>query len=127
MHVTEQMIQKNIFKSFFVFFFVFFHLPFGCPTHNFGPILRGQLHSPMLITAFHLFWMQRLLEPSKQGWIPKTGQVPNRVSTRKLLNQLQRLNPLSHYDWQHLNNKSVLNSSHPNPRQREKINLNVYF
>ena len=41
----------------------FFKLLFDCPTDNFGPLSRGQLTHPMLITEFYRF------QP-KDHWYP---------------------------------------------------------
>ena len=86
----------NIFNNYFVNFFFFFKLLFGCPTANFGPLSRGQPHSPDVNHCVLHFRPEGHREPRNEvgSLSPAERLVGFEPGTFWFL--LQRLNPLGH-------------------------------
>ena len=77
----------------YIGFFFFFKLLFGCPTANFGPLSRGQPHSP---DVNHCVLPEGHRKPRNEvgSQSPAERLVGIEPGTFRFL--LQRLNPLGH-------------------------------
>ena len=67
----------------------FFYLLFGCLTANFGPLKRGSLTHPMLITVCNLYSTRRLLGASQWAWALRPGNLPDRFPFPKKILQME--------------------------------------
>ena len=107
---SEWKLVSAIFYPIFLFFhqmrglqklwkMFFFYLLFGCPTANFGPLSRGQPHSPNVNHCSIHFQPQGHREPrNKVGSLsPAEHLVGFEPRTFRFL--LQHLNPLGHSDF----------------------------
>ena len=82
----------------FMFLFIFFfYLLFGCPTANFGPLSRGQPHSPDVNHCVLHFRPEGHREPRNEvgSLSPAERLVGFEPGTFRFL--LQRLNPLASF------------------------------
>ena len=59
-----------------LYFFLKKILLFGCPTANFGSLLRGQPHSPDVNHCVLHFSFEGHWEPCNKVWVPKPGRAP---------------------------------------------------
>ena len=94
----EQRFKETL--SFFIYSLAMPFIPYTLfgpyPIANFGPLLRGQCHSPNVNTAFIPVLTQRLLEASKRDWVHKPGRALCGFWIRNLPIHLQHLNSLVH-------------------------------